>query len=76
MWGEILHRRDLTCHRTAPRCPTLGLNAECALTALQVNQGQEAASLITFTVPTAAAGSDAQDIKSSLCSLHAINQTM
>lgn len=40
------------------------------------HQGQEAQSLITFTVQTVAAGLDAQGIKSSLRSLHAINQTM
>lgn len=54
--------------------PYIGEYAECARK--QQEQGQEAESLITFTVQTEAAGSDAQDIKSSLCSLHAINQTM
>lgn len=37
---------------------------------------QEAESLITFRVQTVAAGLVAHCIKSSLCSLHAINQTM
>lgn len=52
------------------------LNVHVNTTALRAYQGQEAEYLITFTVQTGAAGSDAQDIKSSLCSLHAINQTM
>ncbi len=43
---------------------TLGkmLNAHVNTTALRAHQGQEAESLITFTVQTVAAGSDAQDI--------------
>lgn len=76
---EITPGRDLTCPRAAPCCPTLG-KVLCArvkhtTAALRARQGHEAGSLITFTVQTVAAGSDAQDIKSSLCSLHAINQT-
>lgn len=75
--GEIIHRHDLTCLHRAPRWPTSGnmLNTHVNTTAQWTHQGQEAESLITFTVQTVAAGSDAQDIKSSLCTLHAINQT-
>lgn len=67
--------RDLSCTLAVPRLPCAGIR-QTRVTGPTEERGQEAGSLITFGVQTVAAGLDARRIKSSLCSLHAINQTM